>query len=319
MKEKRQQYSREFKLEAVRLLEESEKPLARVAQAHRHEFEISLMCRSLGVSRSGFYAWRKRPASERERRDQRLRLEIRAIHRESRQTYGSPRVHAELRARALCCGLGRVERLMRDDGLRARERRRFRRTTNSNHSRRIAPNVLERRFSVEEMNELDRVWVGDITYIPTREGWLYLAVLLDLASRSVVGWAMKATMERSLVLDALRMALLRRRPSGGLLHHSDRGVQYASADYQALLAGHDITCSMSRKGDCWDNAVAESFFATLEWELIQEADWHTREEAGRAIFEYIELWYNRRRKHSTLGYRSPAEYESLLACTTRAA
>lgn len=288
-------------------------------QAHRHEFEVSLMCRTLGVSRSGFYAWRKRPPSERGRRDQRLRLEIRAIHRESRQTYGSPRVHAELRARDLRCGLGRVERLMRDDGLRARERRRFRRTTNSNHSHPVAPNVLNRRFGVEEVNELDRVWVGDITYVPTREGWLYLAVLLDLASRSVVGWAMRATLERSLVLGALRMALERRRPSGGLLHHSDRGVQYASGDYRALLAGHDITCSMSRKGDCWDNAVAESFFATLEWELIQEADWHTREEARRAIFEYIELWYNRRRRHSSLGYRSPAEYESLLALTRRAA
>jgi putative transposase len=161
--------------------------------------------------------------------------------------------------------------------------------------------------------------VGDITYVPTRQGWLYLAVVLDLASRRVVGWAMKDTLEASLATDALTMALTRRQPGRGLLHHSDRGVQYAAGEYRALLADHGITCSMSRKGNCWDNAVAESFFATLEWELIEESDWHTHAEAKRSIFEYLEVWYNRRRRHSAFGYKSPAEYEEELALTPRAA
>jgi transposase InsO family protein len=189
----------------------------------------------------------------------------------------------------------------------------------------VAPNLLERRFAVEEIEEMDRVWVGDITYIPTREGWLYLAVVLDLKSRAVVGWAMKDTLETSLASDALTMALWRRRPGliatppVEVLRRPLESTQYASGDYQQVLAEHGITCSMSRKGDCWDNAVAESFFASLEWELIQESDWHTHEEARRAIFDYIEVWYNRRRRHSALGYKSPAEYEALLALTRRAA
>ncbi|MDQ3308522.1 MAG: IS3 family transposase [Gemmatimonadota bacterium] len=194
-------------------------------QAHRGEFPISLLCRVLEVSRSGFYAAQQRGPGQHERAEERLRLEIRSIHRASKRRYGSPRVHKELRAQGIRCGKKRVERLMREDGLRAKRRRRFRRTTDSAHAYPVAPNLLERRFAVEEIEEMDRVWVGDITYIPTREGWLYLAVVLDLKSRAVVGWAMKDTLETSLASDALTMALWRRRPGPGLLHHSDRGVQ----------------------------------------------------------------------------------------------
>ena len=241
------------------------------------------------------------------------------MHRKSRQTYGSPRVHEELKAEGIRCGRKRVARLMREEGLRAKKKRRYRRTTDSTHGHPIHPNHLKRNFSVAEVEDVDQVWVGDITYVPTREGWLYLAVVLDLKSRAVVGWAMKDTLETALASDALTMALGRRTPARGLLHHSDRGVQYASGDYQEILRTQGITCSMSRKGDCWDNAVAESFFATLEWELIQDADWHTHLEARRAIFDYIEVWYNRQRRHSSLGYLSPAEFEDQLALTPRAA
>jgi len=288
-------------------------------EAHRGEFEVSLMCRVLEVSRSGFYAAQKRGVKECERADQRLRLEIRSIYQASRRRYGSPRVHEELKAQGILCGRKRVERLMREDGLQAKRRRRFRVTTNSAHAHPIALNLLNRRFTAAEVGGLDQVWVGDITYVPTRQGWLYLAVVLDLASRRVIGWAMKDTLEASLATDALTMALTQRQPGRGLLYHSDRGVQYAAGEYRALLAGRGITCSMSRKGDCWDNAVAESFFATLEWELIEESDWHTHREARRDIFEYLEIWYNRRRRHSTLGYKSPADYEEELALTSRAA
>jgi putative transposase len=288
-------------------------------EEHRGEFDISLMCRVLGVSRTGFYAAQRRGIRQRELADQLLRLQIRSIHRASKRRYSSPRVHKELKAQGIRCSRKRVERLMREDGLRAKPRRRFRGTTNSLHSHPIAPNLLERRFAITEIDGLDRVWVGDITYVPTREGWLYLAVVLDLASRRVVGWAMKDTLETSLATDALTMALSRRLPERNLLHHSDRGVQYASGDYQTLLAEHGIICSMSRRGNCWDNAVAESFFAKLEWELIEESDWHTHKEARRAIFEYLEVWYNQKRRHSALGYKSPAEYEAELALTRRAA
>jgi transposase InsO family protein len=208
---------------------------------------------------------------------------------------------------------------MRSAGLQAKQRRRTRRTTNSNHAHPVAPNLLERRFAVTEIVERDRVWAGDITYIPTRAGWLYLAVILDLASRMVVGWAMQPTLAQSLTHAALQMAVVRRRPLPGVVHHSDRGVQYAAAAYRACLITHGMTPSMSRKGDCYDNAVVESFFATLEWELIANADWHTRAEARTALFEYIEVWYNRQRRHSALGYVSPVAYEAQLAAPVRAA
>lgn len=268
------------------------------------------MCRLLGVSRAGFYAAQKRAANEPSPDDQRLRVHIRSIFRASKQRYGSPRVHQELKAQDIHCSRKRVERLMREEGLRAKSRRRFTSTTNSTHPYSVAPNLLQRQFALRHNEELDRVWVADITYVPTRQGWLYLAVVLDLASRRVVGWAMKNTLHASLACDALEMALARRNPPKGLLHHSDRGVQYASSDYQALLAEHNCVCSMSRKGNCWDNAVAESFFATLEWELIEGSDWHTYQEARRALFDYLEVWYNRKRRHSLLGYKSPADYET---------
>lgn len=288
-------------------------------QAHRGEFEVSLMCRALQVSRSGFYDWAQRPAGERAEKEQRLRLEIRAAHARSRRVYGSRRVHRELRKRGIGCSRKRVERLMREEGIRAKKTRRFRATTDSSHDRPVAPNHLQRRFGVEETGGVDRVWASDITYLPTREGWLYLAVVLDLCSRRVIGWAMKDSLEASLATDALQMALWSRKPTPGLLHHSDRGVQYACEAYQQLLERHAITCSMSRKGDCWDNAVAESFFASVEWELIEESDWHTHAEARRAVFDYIEVWYNRQRLHSSLGYLSPVEFEQQLALTHRQA
>ncbi len=288
-------------------------------RAHANEFPVTRMCEVLEVSKAGYYAWRRRPESERTREDRRLRVKIRAVHRKSRKTYGSPRVHEELRDEGVACGRKRVERLMREDGLRAKKKRRFRRTTDSTHAHPIHPNHLERHFAVQEVEGVDRVWVSDITYLPTRQGWLYLAVVLDLKSRMVVGWAMKNSLETSLATDALTMALWRRKPGQDLLHHSDRGVQYAAGDYQEVLRQHGIQGSMSRKGNCWDNAVAESFFATLEWELIQDSDWHTHEEARRAVFDYIEVWYNRQRRHSSLGYRSPADFEQQLALTPRAA
>jgi len=287
-------------------------------ERHRREFAVVLMCRVLGVARSGYYAWRKREPSTRARSNERLRLEVRAIHRSAHGRYGSPRVHAELRARGERVSRKRVARLMRQDGLRGKKRRRFRRTTNSEHTHPIAPNVLERKFSVEEIAGPDRVWAADITYVPTREGWLYLAIVLDLASRLVVGWSMGETLESSLAVRALEMALCGREPGTGLMHHSDRGVQYASYEYRALLEGREVVASMSRKGNCWDNAVAESFFATVEIELLQDADWHTRNEARRAIFEFIEVWYNRQRRHSSLGYLTPAEFDKRLWEASRA-
>ena len=282
-------------------------------QAHQSQFSVALMCRVLGVSRSGFYAGGKRAVSARARRDEELRAQVRVIHQASRRTYGSPRVHAELREQGQRCGRKRVARLMRQEGLRVKGRRRFRpATTDSKHSHRVAGNVLARCFAVTQIGEVNRVWAGDITYLPTREGWLYLAVILDLASRRVVGWSMKRTLEASLAIDALSMALEARCPASGLTHHSDRGVQYAALDYQEMLARHQIIPSLSRRANCYDNAVVESFFATLEWELVERSEWATRDAARVAIFDYIECWYNRQRRHSSLGYLSPTEYEQKL-------
>ena len=277
---------------------------------HRGEFPVRLMCRVLAVSPAGFYAAQRRESSERAMRDEALRLKVRAAHLRSRRRYGAPRVHAELQAEGELVGKKRVARLMREDGLVGRRRRRFVRTTDSRHSYPIAANVLDRRFGVEQVAGPNRVWVSDLTYVPTREGWLFLAIVLDLGSRRVVGWAMRDTLEAELALAALRMALADRRPTSGLVHHSDRGSQYACGDYRRLLEEHGLVASMSKKGDCWDNAVAESFFASLETELIQEANWDTRAAARQAIFEYVEAWYNRERRHSSLGYRSPVQYEA---------
>jgi putative transposase len=277
---------------------------------HRGEFPVRLMCAVLEVSRSGFYAAERRAPSARARTDQRLRLEIRAAHAASRKRYGAPKIHRELRAQGIRCGRKRVARLMRADGLRAKRTRAFRVTTQSHHRAPVAANHLERRFAVTSHPARDRVWVADITYLLTREGWLYLAVILDLASRRVIGWCVDARLDDTLTVRALCMALAHRRPPRGGLHHSDRGVQYASGDYQALLAEHGFTASMSRTGDCWDNAVVESFFATVKTELVAGAAWPTRQAAQRDLFEYIEVWYNRQRRHATLDYRTPAAFEA---------
>lgn len=279
---------------------------------HRGEYPVRLMCRVLVVSPAGFYAWLTRAPSARAIADERLMLNIRVAHERSDRTYGAPRIQRDLRDDGLAVSTKRVARLMRQARLAGEPgHRRAPRTTDSAHADPVAPNVLARQFDVSG-GRLDRVWVSDLTYVPTREGWLYLAVVLDLASRRVVGWAMGPSLEVGLALGALRMAIAARRPPAGLLHHSDRGSQYTCAEYTAVLAAHGMLASMSRKGDCWDNAVAESFFATLERELIARRDWRTRAEARQAIFQYIEIRYNRVRRHSTLGYVSPAQYETQL-------
>jgi putative transposase len=283
-----------------------------VITRHRDEFKVRLMCRVLEVSPSGYYASLKRRSSWHALIDEILMARVRIIHEESNGTYGAPRVHRELQAEGLPASPKRVARLMREEGLVARPRKRPRvSTTDSNHDHPIAPNLLAREFDVNGIG-INRVWVADITYIPTREGMLYLATVLDLGSRRCVGWAMRETLEVDLALSALRMAREARSPGPGLIHHSDRGSQYTSGDYRAELAAHGMLASMSGKGDCYDNAVAESFFSTLEFELLMKNDWHTRADARRGIFRYIETWYNRRRRHSTLGYVSPAEYEQQL-------
>jgi transposase InsO family protein len=273
--------------------------------AHASEYPVILVCRVLEVARSGYYAWRKQCQSARAQRDQQLSVHIQAIFTDSRRTYARPRVHAELKAQAVRCARKRVARLMRHAQLFARSRRRRVHTTDSHHTDPIAPNLLARTFQTDAPN---RIWVADITYLPTREGWLYLAVVLDLFARRVVGWSMQPALDRGLVLAALDHALHRRQPAPGLLHHSDRGSQYASADYQALLAQAQMRSSMSRKGNCWDNAAMESFFATLKAELPLTV-FPNHAAARSAVFDYIERFYNRVRLHSTLGYRSPIAYE----------
>ena len=237
-------------------------------------------------------------------------IEIELSHKASDRTYGSPRVHEDLQEQGIRCGRKRVARLMRENGIRAKQARRFKATTDSDHNDPVAPNLLDREFQVDVP---DRVWVADLTYIWTREGWLYLAVILDLFSRRVVGWSMSKRITSQLTLEALSVALWSRKPSPGLLHHSDRGSQYTCGDYRDVLDEHGVLCSMSRKGDCWDNAVAESFFKTLKVERVNDRDYWTREEAQMDIIDYIERFYNRKRRHSYLGYVSPVEYELLKA------
>jgi len=267
-----------------------------------------MMCKVLEVSTQGFYAWLKRPESARHRANVALAVTVKELHVRSRRRYGSPRVHHALQVRGQRVGRNRVARLMQQQGLRARPKRRFRRTTDSDHQLPVAPNVLARNFTADAP---DKAWVTDLTYVWTLEGWLYVAAIVDLFSRRVVGWAMSDSLERQIALDALSMALQSRNPAPGLVHHSDRGSQYASADYQRVLKDWGIVCSMSRKGDCWDNAVAESFFATLKLELVYDGVFATRAQATSAIFEYIEIFYNRERFHSSLGYLTPAGYEAL--------
>jgi putative transposase len=268
-------------------------------------FPVRVLCRVVGVSASGYYRWRKHQESQHSREDRRLRVQIRAIHQQSRGVYGSPRIHAELRRQGVRCSRKRVARVLREEHLQVRYRRRYRRTTHSGHQQAVAPNRLGQQFRVAGAN---RVWAGDITYLWTQEGWLYLAVLLDLFSRRVVGWAVSSRIDTDLTLQALRMALENRRPPSGLLHHSDRGSQYAAQAYQSMLRGQGVEVSMSRAGNCYDNAVVESFFSTLKVELAGYGRHETRQEAYRALFDHLRF-YNRQRRHSTLGYQSPAEFE----------
>jgi len=284
-------------------------------QAEKARFPVALMCRVMGVSRAGFYAHCSRPEAPRSAENRALKVHIAAIHQESRQTYGSPRVHAELRARGTAVGVHRVARIMRESGIHARRKRRFVRTTDSAHGLPVAEDLVKRQFRPQRPN---RLWSTDITYIPTREGWAYLAVVEDLFSRRIVGWAMGTSLERQLTLDALRMAICLRLPAAGLVHHSDRGSQYASHDYQRVLADNGIRCSMSRRGNCLDNAPTESFFATLKAELVHRKDFATYLEARCAVIEYISGFYNPVRRHSALGYCSPQEYEAAAEIPTAA-
>lgn len=286
--------------------------------AHRDSFPVRMMCELLEVSPAGFYAAERRkrqPLGPRAQANLQLALTIRAAHVASGERYGAPKLHGELRAQGLTCGRHRVARLMRANQWRGVCRRRFRvTTTQSTHREPVAPNVLNRAFAPATIAQRDRVWGADITYLWTAEGWLYLAVVMDLGSRRVIGWCADQTLDQSLALRALEQALRLRRPvSGGLVHHSDRGVQYASAAYQAVLQQHGITPSMSRRGDCWDNAVVESFFATLKTEMWGMNRWRTRAEAQQALSGFINQWYNHQRRHGSLGYRSPIQYERDLA------
>lgn len=278
----------------------------RFIDEHRQHWPVRLLCETLEVSPAGYYAWRSRPANAQQQRRDTLLVEIRAVHAEVKARYGSPRMHAELVARGQPCCVNTVAKLMREKGIAAKTARRFRCTTNSNHGLPVADNLLDRQFNPESPNES---WVADITSIPSGEGWLYLAAVEDLYARRVVGWSMADHLESRLVVDALALAVERRLPGQGLLAHSDRGSQYASDHYQRLLAQHGIICSMSRRADCWDNAPMESFFASLKKELIHGAHFATRAQARTAIVEYIEVFYNNQRRHSSLGYVSPAEYE----------
>jgi putative transposase len=280
-------------------------------RAEKANHDVSLLCRVLEVSRQGYYAWLRRKPCQRKRRDEGLGEKIRSTFRESDGRYGAIRVHDELRKQGVATSRKRINRLMKQHGLVARpRRRRFVQTTDSNHGFKIAPNRLKRDFKPAGPNQ---VWATDITYIPTTQGWLYLAVVIDLYSRMVVGWSMQPYLDRRLVLAALRMAIDARQPAPGLIHHSDRGVQYACDEYQRALTCAEILASMSRTGDCWDNAVVESFFSTLKQELVYRRVFATHIEARSAIFEYVEAFYNRRRTHSTLGYLSPVEYERRVA------
>jgi putative transposase len=271
-------------------------------------FSIAALCRAMQVSQGGYFAWCKRAMSNRQQANQSLTDSIRVVYKENRKVYGSPRIYHDLKSQGLRCSEKRIARLMQLAGIRAQIRKRFVQTTTSDPNLPVAENKLAREFEVDTPNAR---WTSDITYLWTREGWLYLAVILDLFSRRVVGWATGQTLERSLVITALNAALSSRQPEAGLLCHSDRGSQYASHDYQTLLKEAGVECSMSRKGNCWDNAPTESFFASLKRELVYGTTFATRQEAHSALFDWIEVFYNRKRRHSALGYKSPVEFESL--------
>jgi putative transposase len=279
-------------------------------EEHLRPFPVALACDVLEVSRSGYYRWSKRPPSPRARRREELALKIQQVHEQNRKVYGSPRVCRVLKAQGESVCENTVADIMKERQIRAKSKKKFvPRTTDSRHEQPVAENVLDRQFNAALPN---RKWAVDITYIPTEEGWLYLAGVIDLCSRRIVGWSMADHLETELVSDALKMAIARRRPGKGLLHHSDRGVQYASEDYMHLLQLHGMQISMSAKGDCWDNACVESFWATLKNELVNHECYTTHEQARASIFEYIEVFYNRKRLHSSLGYVSPEAFEASL-------
>jgi transposase InsO family protein len=280
----------------------------RLIEDHRDVWPVRVICDALSVSPSGFYAWRSRPESPRKIANRELLASIRRVHAQHRERYGAPRIHAELRAEGHAVNRKRVARLMRQNGIRARGPRRYRVcTTDSKHSLPVAENLLNQNFVADQP---DQIWLADITYIPTAEGWLYLAVLLDLFTRKVVGWAMRDHMRAELTIAALTMAIQRRRPRVGLVHHSDRGSQYAAGDYRAMLQAAAITQSMSRKANCWDNAPMESFFGTLKTELVHHGEYPDRDAARRDLFAYIEGYYNRQRRHSAIGYITPEQAEA---------
>ena len=273
---------------------------------YQEQFSFSALCRVMAVCRGGFYAWCKRDKSVRHLQNERLTEQIKTAHKESKETYGSPRIFADFKEAGIACGEKRIARLMRLAKIRAVPPKRFVVTTDSDHDMPIAKNLLDRIFDAEKP---DTRWTADITYIWTSQGWLYLAVILDLFSRRIVGWAMDQAIDRSLVLSALDMAIVSRRPAQNMLCHSDRGSQYASDDYQTRLKDAGIVCSMSRRGNCWDNAPTESFFASLKKEMVYRTRFETREQARSAIFHWIEVWYNRKRRHSAIGYISPDAFE----------
>jgi putative transposase len=279
----------------------------RFMDGYRSEFEVGKMCRALRVSRSGYYAWWKKPVSKREKENEQLVAKIKEIHERSRNTYGSPRVHAELRERGYRIGHNRVARLMREHQIRSKVKKKFKVTTHSKHGLPVADNLLKR--GDIQVHRQNQVWVSDITYIRSREGWLYLCIIMDLYSRSIVGWSMEERLTKELVLKSLHMACMRREPERGIIFHSDRGSQYASKDFRALIAGKGFVASMSGKGNCYDNAYAESFFHTMKVEEVYGNIYRSRQEAKLSIFEYIEVFYNRFRKHSQLGYQSPYQFE----------
>jgi putative transposase len=278
-------------------------------EEYHKEYPVSVLCKTLGVSLSGYYAWRKRPVCEHHRADEVLAEQIQEVYHACRQVYGSPRIHAELQAQGISSSRKRVARLMRERGLSARRLHHRTITTKGEPGARVAPNLLDQDFTASRPDEK---WTGDITAVWTYEGWLYLAVVLDLFSRRVIGWAMAAIQDETLIETALHMALLARRPAAGLLFHSDRGSQYTSDAYRAVLAESGIIVSMSRTGNCYDNAVTESFFGTLKGECVERMSFQTRREARQTIFEYVECFYNRVRRHSSLGYVSPVAYEQVM-------
>jgi putative transposase len=273
---------------------------------HREIFRVGLMCNVLDVSRSSYYAWLKRPESARKKENKNLAIRIKAIHGQRRKTYGSPRVHKELNENGVKCSQNRVARIMKQEGIRAIVPRKYKATTDSKHSFPVAPNLLKQDFDIKEPN---KVWLADITYIPTLEGWLYLAAVMDLGCRRIKGWSMSDRLTKELALKALKMAICNNRAITGIIHHSDRGSQYASTEYQKLLADNGMIPSMSRKGNCWDNAPMESFFHTLKTEWVYGFKYNTRQEAKVSLFRYIEIFYNRQRRHSALQYMNPCQYE----------